>query len=98
MTLFPIGEPGSEGKRIPVSGEIKEGRYALGDGKNLRPGMYRVEAYWHKKTGKQIPSGDPPNTVDETKQVVPEKYNKNSQTTVDIKAGANKLDLPLTSK
>jgi len=86
------------GKTHPVSAEIKEGKYLVDATKDLQPGKYRVEIYWHKKTGKQIMSSDPPNKIDETKQVVPKKYNVDSKTEVDVQRGSNTFDFKTTSK
>ena len=43
-------------------------------------------------------SSDPPNKIDETKQVVPKKYNAESQQTADVKSGSNTFDFKVGSK
>lgn len=75
----------------PASGEIKDGKYAIDSERGPMPGKYRVEIIWKKKTGKQIPNpSDPGTTMDETKQVIPQKYNTKTELTVEIKSGSNK--------
>jgi uncharacterized cupredoxin-like copper-binding protein len=99
IVFVPSGNEGAEGKRPPASGEIKAGKYVVDSTHNLKTGQYRVEITWNKKTGKQIVNAsDPPNKIDETRQVIPRKYNKESKTTVEVKPGSNKFDYPLTSK
>ncbi len=100
IAFIPVGNnDGPEGKRLPASGDIKAGRYYVDATHHLRAGQYRVEITWKKKTGRQVvdPS-DPPNKIDETRQVVPWKYNKNSKTTVDVTPSSNAFDYKLTSR
>jgi hypothetical protein len=94
ITFFPDAS-GAGHPNVP--GQIVDGKYVL-DSPTLESGKYRVEIYWFKKTGRQIPSGDPPNKVDETIQVIPKKYNVDSKTTVEIKSGTNTFNYDLTSK
>jgi hypothetical protein len=98
IIFLPSGGAGPD-KAPPASADIKEGKYLVDAAHNLKVGSYNVQITWKKKTGKQIvdPS-DPPNKIDETKQVIPPKYNTASKTTVEIKPGANKFDYTLTSK
>jgi hypothetical protein len=98
ISFFPVGGEGPPGKRRNASGEIKDGRYSVDSAHHLQPGQYRVEIHWYKKTGRRIPSSDPPHKVEETKQVIPRKYNAQSRTTVDVMPGANTFDYALTSK
>ncbi len=79
--------------------EIKDGTYELPSGKGPPPGNYRINITWEKKTGKQVVSkGDPPNMEDETIQVIPPQYNRESKLTKEVKAGPNTIDFQLTSK
>jgi hypothetical protein len=98
ISFFPVGGEGPWGRRLNVSGEITGGSYSVDSAHHLQPGQYRVEIYWHKKTGRRIPSSDPPHKVEETKQVIPRKYNTQSKTIVDVTPGANTFDYALTSK
>src|SRR5262249_4667732 len=87
----------AERERKNISAEIKDGKSAV-DAAGFPAGAYRVEIYWHKKTGKQVPSNDPPNKIDETIQVIPEKYNVDSKETVEVKSGTNTLNFALKAK
>jgi hypothetical protein len=87
---------GSGGQK--ASGEITGGKYSIDATHNLKSGNYRVEIYWFKKTGKQIPNkSDPGTTVEETKQVIPDEYNKNTKLKADIGSGSNTQNFELKS-
>jgi hypothetical protein len=82
---------------LKAGAEIIGGNYTISAERGPKPGKHRVEIVWNKKTGKQVPTpGDPAVKTDETKQVIPKKYNSQSILSVDIKAGANKHDFALT--
>lgn len=76
---------------------IQNGEYAVPLERGLKPGSYRVEVSWQKPTGKKIPSTDPGFLADETREVVPDKYNVKSTLTADVAAGENIKDFPLTT-
>jgi hypothetical protein len=98
IIFVPSGGAGPVKVR-PASADIKDGKYFVDDLHNLTPGPYRVEIFWKQKTGKKVVNrSDPPNKIDETRQVIPPKYNKASRATVEVKPGANKFDYTLTSK
>ena len=78
--------------------EIIDGSYLIGADSGLKPGTYRVEISWFKPTGRKIPSADPGFTTDETREVVPAKYNINSELTANIGAGENEHSFDLKSK
>lgn len=93
ITFFPEG---SRDAGVNASAEIKNGKYSI-DSPNLKPGSYRVEIYWFKKTGKQVKNTNDPGTmIDETKQVVPDEYNRNTKLKADLKSGANTVNFELT--
>jgi hypothetical protein len=96
ITLFVFSETGRS--RANVSGPIKGGKYYLDSDKGLAPGSYKVEIHWMKKTGKQIPSNDPPNMIDETKEAVPKQYNTETTLLIEIKSGSNQKDFALTGQ
>jgi hypothetical protein len=89
--------PQEKGK-IKTGATIEEGQYILDEDEGPQAGQHRVEIYWAKKTGRQIPSNDPPNMMDETREVVPGKYNQQSVLTVEIKPGENTFDLDLRTR
>jgi uncharacterized protein (DUF2141 family) len=80
-----------------VSGPITGGKYSL-KSRELVPGTYQVEIVWNKKTGKKIMSSDPPNMIDETKQVIPKSWNVESKQTIQVKSGANTHNFEPKSK
>ena len=51
-----------------------------------------------QETGKQIPNkNDPGTSIDETKQVIPDEYNRDSKTKAEIKSGSNTQNFELKS-
>jgi len=94
ITFLPEGGQRAEGAR--ATAEIKDGKYEIPSEKGPPPGKYRVEIFWKKKTGKQIQNPTDPGTmIDESKQVIPEKYNVKSELTAEVKSGANTFDFDL---
>jgi hypothetical protein len=59
------------------------------------PGKHRVEIFWFRKTGKQVMTGEGGTPKDEKAQVIPTKYNSESELTVDVKPGRNTFDFDL---
>ena len=95
ITFYPEGGK-DQGPNVP--GEIKDGKYSIDSSRHLKPGSYRVEIYWFKKTGKQIQNkNDPGTSIDETKQVIPDEYNRDSKTKAEIKSGSNTQNFELKS-
>jgi hypothetical protein len=88
ITFLPEGDS----KEAARGGaQITDGKYTVNSATGLPAGKYKVEIVWKKKTGKQIPNtSDPGTTVDETKQVLPMKYNSKTELTVEIKSGSNR--------
>jgi hypothetical protein len=86
-----IFRPEGAAKESQLGGaQILEGKYVIDSAKGLPPGKYRVEILWKKKTGKQIPNkSDAGTTVEETKQVIPTRYNSATELSADIKSGSN---------
>ena len=77
-----------------ATGIIQQGRYTLEKGP--APGTYRVQIFWHKKTGKKIGPAD--QATDERKQAIPPKYNEKTELKVEIKSGHNTLDFDLPAE
>jgi len=89
ITFIPAANP----KEPWAGGRITGGKYSLPAGKGLTPGTYRVQISWKQKTGKQVPTpGDKENLRDEMRETIPEKYNKNTTLTAELKASANTVD------
>jgi hypothetical protein len=100
------GEPVDEGgiafipeagnpKQVRATGEIRDGHYDLDSSRGPFPGKYRVEIYWYKKTGRKIASPSGKAFKDETRQVIPEKYNEKTELKVEVESGRNTLDFDL---
>jgi hypothetical protein len=99
IVFLPEGDAAGAGVRpIKVGGDILAGKYTLEAGKGPLPGKYRVEITWNRKTGRRLPSNDPPHTYDETRQVIPANYNTGSTQVVEIKPGVNTFHFDLKSR
>jgi hypothetical protein len=96
IVFLPHGNTGAD--RPKTGAAIEAGKYTIPAEKGPAPGKYRVEIRWQKPTGKKVPSDDPPNLMDETRQVIPDQYNSKSKLEVDVVAGTNTFDFPLASK
>jgi hypothetical protein len=97
ITFVPIeGTPGS-GARAQVA----KGVYSIDSAMGTAPGTYRVEITARRKTGKKIPVGSPApvgTMADEEVEALPARYNKSSTLKEVLKAGANPVNFPLTTK
>lgn len=93
ITFVPAG--GEDAKRPKASARITDGKYAFEADFGPMPGAHRVEVTWDKKTGKKVSTGDA-DMRDETKQVLPAKYNAQSTLTADLVRGETKKDFALT--
>ena len=83
----------------PTAGsQVTQGAYSIDRAKGLLPGSYRVEISGWRKTGakKKDMFG---REVDETEQIIPSRYNKESKLTADVAKGqSTPLDFDLSSK
>jgi hypothetical protein len=86
--------PDGGGDRPKSSGSVRDGKYSIGAGEGgPMPGKYKVEITWNKSLGRKL---DPDlQGTDNTKQVLPDKYNKATTLTADIEPGVNKKDFSL---
>jgi hypothetical protein len=96
IVFLPEGNGTNDRPKTGVT--IEAGKYTIPAEKGPALGKYRVEIRWQKPTGKKIPSDDPPNLMDETRQVIPDKYNSRSDLTCEVQPGKNTFDFALTSK
>jgi hypothetical protein len=93
IMLIPMED--AQGKGIKAYAQIKDGHYAFDSDTGPASGRYKVMISWKKKTGRQIPSSDPPNTIEETVEMIPAVYNTQTTLTREIhKEG--QLDFPLS--
>lgn len=96
INLIPL----TDGKR-KASAVIENGTYRIPEPKGPNPGKHMVEIHWLKPTGrKTINQGDPggPSMIDETAEVIPAKYNTQTNIQVEITRERNKHDFSLTSR
>lgn len=91
-----IPEAGTESRK--ASAAIIKGSYRVLAENGPLPGKFKIEISWMKKTGKKLASADPGMTADETKEVIPAKYNTASTLIRDIGTGENRLDFKLESR
>lgn len=95
IRLFPGGATPGHGAGAAVT----DGRYRIEAGRGLVAGTYRIEMVGFEGTGKTVPAEDlqpgQPETVPETVQILPPRYNEESQLVVTVKAGENTHDLAL---
>lgn len=78
-------------------GPIEEGRYAIGAERGPFPGPHRVEIYARRKTGRVIKGADEEQSVVETVEIVPAKYNRKSMLVADLRPRENTVDFVLTT-
>jgi hypothetical protein len=96
IAFLPIDD-GAETRSKPGA-RIEAGKYHIPAAKGAMPGKYRVEIHWPKKTGKKVPFDDPPTLIDETREVVPAKYNRESTLTVDVTQATTEFGCEMKSK
>jgi hypothetical protein len=96
ILLNPVNET------LPNAGAaIQDGVYEIPAGKGPRVGTYRVSIHWPQPTGKKLPNPEKYDTerfIDETQEMIPAKYNRESSLTVEIRRGSNVFDFDLVSK
>jgi hypothetical protein len=97
IAFIPLAD--TTGEQVKAGGQIVDGKYVVAADHGPSAGHYRVEIFWNKKTGRKVVMADDwPNMKDQTKQVIPAKYNIKSSLVVDVAPGRNTFDFNLTSK
>jgi hypothetical protein len=91
-----LPEGGGEGTKVAAA--IEDGKYQIGKERGAKPGAYRVEITWSKKTGRQRPSADPGMMMDETEEAIPPQFNSQSTLRKELKPGDNVHDFELKSR
>jgi len=94
IAFIPQGNTEGAPRCRRATGEIHNGSYDLDHQRGPDPGQYRVEITWKKKTGRKIPS-EGKRLMDETEQVIPSKYNTESELFVEVKPGRNTFHFDL---
>ncbi|MBI1346484.1 hypothetical protein GC163_09360 [bacterium] len=86
-------------KQRPSGGVITAGEYSIPEGQGVNAGTYQVEIRWSRPTGKQFKdTQDTGEMIDETKQVVPAKYNTVTELRAEVGTGSTTFDYDLKSK
>jgi hypothetical protein len=82
VTLIPRGSGPA------VSGTIVEGELSIPAHEGPTPGAYQVEVRSIQPTGRKVPDSDDYKTlVEETKDLVPARYNQRSELLAEVKPG-----------
>src|SRR5882762_3948783 len=90
VSFFPI-----DGQGPTAGGSITAGRYSV----RLPVGAYRVEVRVSVKVGERKLYNTPDSPVQPTfKEILPAKYNVNTELTYDVKAGAQEKNWDLSTK
>ena len=90
--------PTADGDAPSAWTKIIDGRYQIPAHQGPGVGPCRVEIRWAKKTGRKIPAVHPAGPIiEETREVVPERHNLQSELEMSIKAGENVADFTLVS-
>jgi hypothetical protein len=85
----------SDGRK-PVGEKITNGKYEIPSGRGLAAGKYKVEITWTKAAGPRKGEKVDPDVTSGSNQALPDKYNKQTTLTADVKAGSNEINFPLT--
>jgi len=93
VTFVPL-----EGRTAAVA-EVRDGVFQADRSTGPAPGRYQVEIYAVEPTGKKIPNPDAPgSTIDEERDLVPDRYNVRSELVAEVKPDAdNSYEFSLTS-
>lgn len=86
------------GAGVVASASVSSGAFKVPETAHIPPGTYKVQIRSSRTTGKKIPAGSPspPGTmVEETVEMIPEKYNKRSSLEKEVKPGPNTFEFDL---
>jgi hypothetical protein len=89
----------TDGKSVAgASGEIRAGHYSFSAARGPVVGTYRVEVRSVRKTGKVHRAPPPANQIEEWADIIPVRYNSQSELKAEIKPGENQVDFDLKTK
>jgi hypothetical protein len=74
---------------------ILGGKYSIEADKGPNAGKYQVQVRWSKPTGKKRKDTDTGEMIDEVKEVLPSKFNANSELRAEVGSGSNTFDFEL---
>lgn len=94
VSFLPLG--GGDEQRVS-GGPIMNGAFSVPEEKGAHVGKYRIEVRWSKKTGKKVFDEMAGELVDERKEGIPPKFNKQSELTVEVPSPDNTYNFDLTS-
>lgn len=83
----------ADGQSATAGGRIENGQYSV----ELLPGAKRVEILATEVVGQRAAYEGDPNSpmIDITESIIPERYNRNSELTLDVQPGTNVQDFAL---
>ena len=92
--------PSSEKSLKPAWSKINSGSYSISAESVLKPKIpYRVEILAYHKTGREIPSAVPGGgLMQETVQIIPTEFNRNSTLKATFQAGENEINFDLKTQ
>lgn len=94
IEFTPIGARARESSWAEVVG----GQYSIPASRGPATGPNIAAIYWPKKTGRVLPAMPPAGPVDEAKEAIPDRYNRQSELRADVKSGHNQFDFTLHSR
>lgn len=87
------------GTDAPSAGSaITNGSYSVPADKGLMAGRYRVEITGRKLTGRKVEAGVKGPVIDEVIELVPRRYNKESELILEIQSDSRVVDYDLKSQ
>jgi hypothetical protein len=91
--------PESREKHRPASAVITKGEYTIPEAQGPNEGAYKVEIRWSRPTGEQIlDTQDTGEMIDVTKEVIPAKFNTQSELSEEITKQTNTFNYDLKSE
>lgn len=85
-------------KANPSGGPISAGTYTVPEERGANAEMYRVEIRWLKPTGEKVKDDDTGGMIDVVKEVIPAKFNTQTELKADVKADKTTFNFDLSSK
>jgi hypothetical protein len=87
-----------QGGSTATSATIENGAFFADEKTGLPPGNYRVEIMSTRKTGRKIPGPGPDGQVDEVEQIIPARYNTQSELVAGVEdKETNRFEFELSS-